>query len=311
MNDIIYTSYTSNIDKLFSEVPMKKITLLFPDFKTKALTFSFDDGIDSDIETVELIKKYEMKATFNICSGHFNYTKDGDVRKEGQLCMPLSRNQAKALFSDPHTEVASHGQYHPALGHIAGSEAMWDIINDRRDLEELFGCLVRGHAYPFASFDQNVMDMMRLSGFAYARSVDSHNSFRLPSENEWLCWAPSCHWRDASCEKLVKEFTEQENLYYNGWLFYIWGHSYEFRETPDGFDRFEGILKKLAFRDDTWYATNIEICEYVKAFRSLIYYADGKTAYNPTQIDVYMRADHECGTNLVCIPAGETVRLAD
>jgi len=73
------------------------------------------------------IKKYEMKATFNICSGHFNYTKDGDVRKEGQLCMPLSRNQAKALFSDPHTEVASHGQYHPALGHIAGSEAMWDI----------------------------------------------------------------------------------------------------------------------------------------------------------------------------------------
>ena len=46
---------------------MKKITLLFPDFKTKALTFSFDDGIDSDIETVELIKKYakRMGVTLN------------------------------------------------------------------------------------------------------------------------------------------------------------------------------------------------------------------------------------------------------
>ena len=43
---------------------MIKSVLLFPGFKTKALTFSFDDGIDSDIETLELLKKYDIKATF-------------------------------------------------------------------------------------------------------------------------------------------------------------------------------------------------------------------------------------------------------
>ena len=46
---------------------MIKSVLLFPGFKTKALTFSFDDGIDSDIETLELLKKYDIKATFNLC----------------------------------------------------------------------------------------------------------------------------------------------------------------------------------------------------------------------------------------------------
>ncbi len=291
------------------EVFMKKLTLLFPGFKTKALTFSFDDGIDSDIETMELIKKYDVKATFNLCSGESKSIKDEDVRKPGQLCMPLSLNKAKTLFSDPHAEVASHGYIHPAYGHIAPSDALYDMLTDRRELEELFGCLVRGHAYPYASFNEDVMEMMRLSGFAYARSADSRYDFKLPLEDEWFHWRPTCHWRDGECDQLVNDFTTQDNLYYHGWLFYIWGHSYEFRETEDGFDRFEALLKKLAFRDDTWYATNIEICEYVKAFRSLIYFADGKAAYNPTQIDIYMRAGHQCGSNLVCIPAGKTARL--
>ncbi len=290
---------------------MKKITLLFPGYKTKALTFSFDDGIDSDIETMELLKKYDVKATFNICSGHFKYTKDGDVRKPGQLCMPLSRNQAKELFADPHAEVASHGSLHPALGHIAPPQALFDIINDRRELEALFGKLVRGHAYPYSSYNDDVKEMLRLAGFIYARGVKSTGGFILPQEDEWLDWRPTCHWRDEQCLSLADDFVNNENLYYHGWLFYIWGHTYEFRETADGFDRFEALLKKLADRDDIWYATNIEICEYVKAFRSLIYYADGRTAYNPTQIDVYMRAEHEFGTNLVHIPAGATVKLAE
>lgn len=303
LSDIIYTKLKF---LLILEEPMNKNVLLFPGFKTKALTFSFDDGIDSDIETLNLLKKYDIKATFNLCSGHLADAKDDGVHSPGQLCMPLSRNQAKQLFADPHAEVASHGQYHPDYCHIASSDALFDMLSDRRELEELFGCFVRGHAYPFGNYSEEVMGSLRLSGFAYARTVDSSYSFALPREDEWLKWRPSCHFLERmNLERLTEEFTSCDNPNNDGWLLYIWGHSYEFRETPDGFEKFEELLSRLAFRPDTWYATNMEICEYVKAFRSLIYSADGKTAYNPTQTDINIRAD----SKQILIPAGATVKL--
>ena len=36
---------------------------------TKAITFSFDDGNIDDIRLIELLKKYGLKATFNLNSG--------------------------------------------------------------------------------------------------------------------------------------------------------------------------------------------------------------------------------------------------
>lgn len=287
---------------------MNKITIMFPEFKTKALTFSFDDGIDSDIETIDLLHKYGMKATFNLCSGHFAYSKDDDVRRPDQLCMPLSENRAKALYSDPSVEVASHGRYHPAYAQIASSAAVYDMINDRTNLERIFGKLVRGHAYPFGSYNDDVVEAMRLCGFAYARTVDSCFDFSIPSEDEWLRWRPSCHMQEKrNLERLTNEFTAEKDFETNGLLFYIWGHTYEFRMENDGFEKFEKLLSRLAFRDDTWYATNIEICEYVKAFRSLIYSADGMTVFNPTHLDVYFGAVGAGGAKVV--RAGESIRL--
>ncbi len=40
----------------------------FESGKTKAVTFSYDDGITQDINLVELLNKYGLKCTFNINS---------------------------------------------------------------------------------------------------------------------------------------------------------------------------------------------------------------------------------------------------
>ncbi|MBR3423944.1 MAG: hypothetical protein IKG80_05580, partial [Clostridia bacterium] len=37
---------------------MNKVTLMFPGFRTKAFTMSFDDGIDTDIRMASIMKKY-------------------------------------------------------------------------------------------------------------------------------------------------------------------------------------------------------------------------------------------------------------
>ena len=39
--------------------------------KNKAITFSFDDGVQQDKRCVEILNKYGLKATFNINSARF------------------------------------------------------------------------------------------------------------------------------------------------------------------------------------------------------------------------------------------------
>ena len=69
-------------------------------------------------------------------------------------------------------------------------------------------------------------------------------------------------------------------------------------------EEFEEVLKQLKEREyDIWFATNIEIYDYENAKKSIRRSADGKTFYNPTDIDVWVAKDDEP----ICIGAGKTV----
>ena len=65
----------------------------------------------------------------------------------------------------------------------------------------------------------------------------------------------------------------------------------------------ENFAKFIGNRDDVWYATNIEIYNYVMAYNSLQTSADLKMIYNPSAIDVWaMDKD-----GVFCIESGKTV----
>ena len=50
---------------------MKHTFLLFPEFKDKAITLSYDDGTVTDKRLTEIADTYGLKCTFNICSECF------------------------------------------------------------------------------------------------------------------------------------------------------------------------------------------------------------------------------------------------
>ena len=85
-------------------------------------------------------------------------------------------------------------------------------------------------------------------------------------------------------------------------LFYIWGHSFNF-DREDNWEVIEEFCKKTSGRDDVWYATNIEIYEYVEAYKSLHRSVDGKIICNPTQIEVWAMDKN----GLYSVKPGETV----
>ena len=87
-------------------------------------------------------------------------------------------------------------------------------------------------------------------------------------------------------------------------LFYIWGHSYEFTKD-NNWGVIEEFCSTAGGDPDVWYATNIEIYDYVMALRALSFSADRTMVYNPTATDVWVRYNHQS----IKIPAGELVRL--
>ena len=119
---------------------------------------------------------------------------------------------------------------------------------------------------------------------------------------DWLRLGATCHHDDPMLMKLAGEFVSQTPER-DSWLFYLWGHSYEF-EQHGNWDAIENFLKTVSGREDVWYATNLEVYDYCKTYEQLIFSADGKTVYNPSAHPVWCQFDDE----IVEVGAGKTVR---
>jgi peptidoglycan/xylan/chitin deacetylase (PgdA/CDA1 family) len=274
---------------------MKYNFLRFPDFKRKAVTLSYDDGVVYDRKLIEIMDKNGLKGTFNINSGMFG--KEPGGRR-------LTKEEAYELYANSPHEVAVHGFYHLALAETEQSVAVRDVIKDREELEETFGRVIKGMAYAYGSVDDKVVEALKTCGISYSRTVVSTEAFAIPED--WLRMPATCHHNNPRLMELAKTFVETENdkkyTRNNPMLFYLWGHSYEFNDN-DNWEIIEELAEYIGNREEIWYATNGEIYEYVQAFNRLQFSANGMLVRNPSVIDVYL-----CyrGKN-VLVPAGQTV----
>ena len=69
----------------------------------------------------------------------------------------------------------------------------------------------------------------------------------------------------------------------------------------------ERICARAGGDPDTWYATNIEIYDYLSALWQLRFNLERTVVYNPTALDLWIEADKKPYR----IPAGATVRLGE
>ncbi len=279
---------------------MNRILLAWPQGKLKALTLSYDDGMDTDERFIGLLEKHGIKCTFNLNAGHFG--EEGAVRAEGQIHFRLPASKVKTLYDHPLCEVATHGFTHPFPDCMPSAFMMNDIMTDRLALEAMFGRIIRGHAYPFGGFNDDVVEILRLAGIVYARTVEAHHRFSIPKD--WLRMGTTCHHNDPMLEELTDKFLDGEVGVSDGWLFYLWGHTYEFRSN-DNWHVIEHFFDRVGGRDDIWYATNIEVYDYVTAWRGLVYSADATRVYNPSATDLWIKVDDA----IIAVPAGQTVTV--
>ena len=75
------------------------------------------------------------------------------------------------------------------------------------------------------------------------------------------------------------------------YLMYVWGHSYEFADK-DNWQVMEDFCAMMGGQDDIWYATNIEIVDYMEAAGRLQFTAAGDRVYNPSACSIWVEVDH-------------------
>lgn len=305
-----------------SGMGLRRDLLVFPGGKEKALTFSYDDAVTQDVRFLEMLNERGLKGTFNINTGLLGqcslHTQDGKTVTHDKLL-----HGEIASTYEGH-ELAVHGLTHLDLVLVPEGTAAYELTADRAAIEEIVQAPVRGMAYPFGTYNEKVLEIVENCGIEYARTVKSTGSFEIP-EN-FRCWHPTCHHADERLFDLLKEFCGEDRLqkdvcgedasdqchetdyrYTGPKLFYVWGHTYEF-DVREDWERMERFLDQAAGHEDVWYATNIEICDYVNAAKQLKYSAAGKYIYNPTVQDIWMRLDPK-SEDVVVLKAGEVTRV--
>ena len=282
---------------------MKYKFMRFPEGKTKAVTFSYDDNDRRDLRMRDIFDKYGMKCTFNATS--YSATNGKGVSIE----------ELKESLSLGH-EVALHGATHAALGNLRPIDGIKEVLECRRVLERELGTIIRGYAYADSGIGkmQNGASFDDIKGYladldiAYARAISGDNDrFLMPTD--WHAWMPTAHHTNPGIMKMIEKFvsTDVDKCYCGERqprLFYVWGHSFEFNNN-NNWELLEEICAALADKDDTWYATNIDIYDYATAYERLVWSVDNTIVYNPTLMTVWFDIDGK----LYSVRSGETLTI--
>ena len=262
----------------------KIMYMKFPGHTIKTFTMSYDDDTVHNARLIEIMQKYGLKGTFNLNSGCFA-AKSGEGHMTEQEAVEVFSHAGNGI------EIAMHGVRHGFLHEMTPSQKSYELVGDKAALEKKFGVIIRGGAYAYGQYDDQSVEILHNADIRYFRTTVSTERFDLPKQSEdWLKLPATCHHENPRLFEIADRFINLsiDPIEYRNHpqMFYLWGHSYEFHNNRN-WDRIEELAKKLAGREDIWFATNIEIYDYVKAYSDLITSADGKRLYNTSAQTLY------------------------
>ncbi len=277
------------------------VEMLFPQGKSKALILSFDDGMLADRKLVKWMNDYGLVGTFHLNSNKLG-TKDY-----------LTKDEIKTLYKGH--EISGHTANHPNLTSLSKIDVIYEVLEDRKELERLAGYPVRGMSYPFGNTNAFVIEAISGLGIEYGRTVGDTYNFSIPTD--FLTWQPSIHLfgktnyipNDTANDRrelaqfyqLTTDFLNSKSLA----LYYVWGHSWEYEGTGNKWAEVEKFFKMIAKNPDIYYTTQIGLVDYINAFKGLKFSVDKTMVTNLSSINVFIKMNGKAFT----IEAGSTKRL--
>jgi len=201
----------------------------------------WDDGVTTDVRLVDILRRHGAKAAFNLNDGLHVKHRSVSFVYEGTEVRRLGREERRDVY-DGFT-IANHSLTHPRLDQMPVEAARREIVEGRERLQQFFGQPVPGFAYPFGSYGEAVVTLVREAGHVYGRT-DRDADGPFPPETP-LLFHPNCHFLAPDL------WSRYENARESG-VFYFWGHSYEMT-TEAMWNAFETMIGRIgADPDSRW-----------------------------------------------------------
>lgn len=249
-----------------------KVLYCFPKGKYKVLTMSYDDGNIADRRLVDLFNQYGIKGTFNL---NYGAMRDGIQDR-------IDLEEVRTLYKGH--EVATHSAYHPTISRCPLSYVAEEIRMDREGLEELTGYVVRGHAYPNGSYTKEIEALFQSMGIAYGRTASYNPNFELPVNP--MEWEPTCSANDPKLMEYGQyliDFKASQYLKCMNVLGHSWAH-----DRRNDWHMIEEFCRLMSGHEDIWYATNIEIIDYMEVINRLQFTAKCDGVFNPSAASAWL-----------------------
>ena len=224
----------------------------------------YDDGVATDVKLIEILRKYNAKATFNLCPGLLPATE----RIEPFRVKPEEKTWsfkgfrggyvAIAELTDVYKgfEVASHCWKHENAGFVEDKVFIDSAVRAKDFLEELFQRPCRGFAYPCNRHTPSTEKLLEDAGFAYARTVDTVDDIR--SCSNLMAFNSNTHF-------MAPDFMEKFQKAKASGMFYFWGHSYELLDDAELWENFERNIAAISSDPDVEWVNVIDLADEIKS----------------------------------------------
>ena len=204
----------------------------------KIVSLSFDDGTIYDLKFIELLNKYNLKATLNLNSGLDNFVwYFGDS--------PIERLKLSEVVDKYNGhEVCSHSLTHPYFSSLNKDEVIRQVKEDCNNLSKIFNRDINAFAFPFHDQTEEhikiLKDNLNLNYIRYSYFEESY----IPKDRYHI--PLNALYNDNDLYEKLEKF-KNNNL--DNSLFVIAGHSYEF-QVRNEWERIEELLKYLSLNKE-------------------------------------------------------------
>jgi peptidoglycan-N-acetylglucosamine deacetylase len=212
---------------------------------------SWDDGIVSDIRLIDILCRYQAKATFCLNPGLYQENRSFGWIHENREVRHLGIHELVDVYSG--FEICSHSMTHPCLTDLSVDQLYWELRTSKQVLENIFQKPVSGFCYPFNVYNDFVKDSVRSAGYKLARGNRHLEDVYPPIDP--LEFHPCCHFCDQDFWRKYDRCKKRDNV------FFFWGHSYELLDEVM-WKNFEGMIERMSSDPEIEWSFMADLFDY-------------------------------------------------
>lgn len=159
----------------------------------KSVVLTFDDGYEDNFTNAfPLLQKYGFNATIYIVLNRFenNWATDKDLDKASSELNKekmLNNEQIKTMLESGLIEIGSHTLDHVNLPKLNKEEKEKQLIESKKQIEEIFDIKCDSFAYPFGFYDKDSVAIVEKTGYTNATTTvngvfdkNKYSNFEIP-----------------------------------------------------------------------------------------------------------------------------------